>query len=542
MTISKRFIAGISTTALIATLLTGCGGSTTPSSSAGTSSKPLRMTLLAEPQALDTSKASAAVSFDIISQIDEGLYRLGKDGQPIPALAASMPVITNGGTTYTIKLRDNIKWSDDSPVTAQDFEYAWKRTLDPKTKADYAFMVAWLKGGDEYMNGKGSADQVQVKALDAKTLTFTLVNPIPFMTSQLSFPVFFPQKQAFVEKYGDTYAADADKMLFDGPFTLTKWNHEQSLTLVKNDKYWDKEHVKLNEVDVQIASDNNTLANLYQSNSIDVARITRDQVDQWKAKPDYQVQPQLYITYVEMNESVPALKNDKIRKALALSIDRSSLVDIVFHDGSQAPTGFVPSGTMDGNNKEFRKDAGAVLPKYDPAQAKTLLAEGLKEAGLTTLPNFKFTGDDTEDGKKALEFIQGQWKQNLGIDVTVESIPHKLRIDRGQKHEFELLLFNWGADYNDPMTFLDCHESTSSFNESQFKNPAYDQLIEKAKAEPDGAKRAQYLVDAEKMLVDQMPVAPVNFRSYSYLVKPNVKNIIFFPYGSEWDLKNASVE
>ncbi|EGW38111.1 peptide ABC transporter substrate-binding protein [Desulfosporosinus sp. OT] len=542
MTNAKRFIAGISTTVLLAGLLTGCGGNTAQSGSAGNSKQLLKMTLLAEPQALDTSVANAAVSFDILNAINEGLYRLGANGEPIPALAASMPVITNEGKTYTIKLRDNIKWSDDSPVTAKDFEYAWKRTLDPKTKADYAFMVAWIKGGDAFMNGKGSADQVQVKAIDDKTLTFTLENPIPFMTAQLSFPVFFAEKQEFVEKYGDKYAADADKLLFDGPFQLSKWDHEQSLTLVKNDKYWDKDNVKLNEVDVQIASDNNTLANLYQSNAIDVARITRDQVDQWKAKPDYQISPQLYITYVEMNEAVPALKNDKIRQALALSIDRSNLVDIVFHDGSQAPTGFVPNGTMDGNNKEFRKDAGDVLPKYDPAQAKTLLAQGLKEAGLTSFPTLKFTGDDTEDGKKALEFIQGQWKQNLGIDVTVESIPHKLRIEHGQTHQFDLLLFNWGADYNDPMTFLDCHESTSSFNESQFKDPEYDQLIEKAKAEPDGAKRAQYLVDAEKILVAKMPVAPVNFRAYSYLVKPNAKNILFFPYGSEWDLKNASVE
>jgi len=171
-----------------------------------------------------------------------------------------------------------------------------------------------------------------------------------------------------------------------------------------------------------------------------------------------------------------------------------------------------------------------------------LLSEGLKEAGLTSFPTLKFTGDDTEDGKKALEFIQGQWKQNLGIDVTVEAIPHKLRIDRGQTHQFELLLFNWGADYNDPMTFLDVNESSSPFNEGQFKDPEFDQLIKKARAEADGAKRAQYLVDAEKILVDKMPIAPVNFRAYSYLVRPNVKNLTFFPYGSEWDLKDASVE
>ncbi|WP_425800637.1 peptide ABC transporter substrate-binding protein [Desulfitobacterium sp. Sab5] len=539
MTIPKRLLAGITATLVLGTtLLAGCGSA----ASTANAKQVLKMTLLAEPQALDSSIANAAVSFNILSQVEEGLYRLDKDGKPVPAMAAGMPEITNDGKTYTIKLRDGVTWSDGSPVTAKDFVYAWKRTLDPNTKADYNFMVAWLKGGEAYMTGKGSADQVEVKAIDDKTLTFTLENPIPFMTAQLSFPVFFPEKQEFVEKYGDKYAADADKMIFNGPFTLSKWDHEQSLTLVKNDKYWDKSNVKLNEVDVQIASDNNTLANLYQSGAIDVARITRDQVDQWKSKPDYTVSPQLYMTYVEMNEDNPALKNEKVRQALAMAIDRSSFVDVVFHDGSKSPTGFVPSGTMDGNNKEFRADAGDVLPKYDAAQAKTLLAEGLKEAGLTAFPNLKFTGDDTEDGKKALEFIQGQWKQNLGIDVTVEAIPHKLRIDRGQKHQFDLLLFNWGADYNDAMTFLDCYESTSPFNEGKFNDPEYDQLIQKAKAESDGAKRAQYLVDAEKILVSKMPTAPVNFRAYSYLVKPNAKNILFFPYGSEWDLKGAYMQ
>ncbi|WP_206810110.1 peptide ABC transporter substrate-binding protein [Paradesulfitobacterium ferrireducens] len=539
---SKRLIAGILSTLLIATLLAGCGSGTTTTGTSGNAKQVLKMTLLAEPQALDTSKASAAVSFDILTQVEEGLYRLDKNGQPVPALAAALPEITNDGKTYTIKLRDNITWSDGSPVTAKDFEYAWKRTLDPKTKADYAFMVAWIKGGEAFMTGKGSADQVEVKATDDKTLTFTLENPVPFMTAQLAFPVFFPQKQEFVEKQGDKYATDADKLLYNGPFILSKWDHEQSLTLVKNDKYWDKDKVKLDEVVVQIASNNNTLANLYQSNAIDVARITRDQVDQWKGKPDYVVQPQLYITYVEMNENVPVLKNEKIRKALALAIDRESLVDIVFHDGSKSPTGFVPFGTMGADNKEFRAAAGDVLAKYDPAQAKTLLADGLKEVGLSSFPNLKFTGDDTEDGKKAMEFIQGQWKQNLGIDVTVEAIPHKLRIDRGQSHQFELLLFNWGADYNEPMTFLDLHESTSSFNESLFNDPEYDQLIKKARAESDPAKRTQYLIEAEKILAAKMPVAPVNFRAYSYLVRPSAKNILFFPYGSEWDLKEAFIQ
>jgi oligopeptide transport system substrate-binding protein len=191
----------------------------------------------AEPPALDSSKATANAAFTMINAYNEGLYRLDKDGKAQPGLAKELPKISADGLTYTITLRDGITYSDGTPVKASDFETAYKRTLDPATKAQYAFMVSWIKGGDAYNKGKGKAEDVGVKAKDDKTLEITLEEPKAFFTELLAFPLFFPQQPDFVKKAGDKYGADADKVVGAGPFKLEKWDHEQQLVFVKNDKY-----------------------------------------------------------------------------------------------------------------------------------------------------------------------------------------------------------------------------------------------------------------------------------------------------------------
>ena len=194
----------------------------------------------------------------MFQQTNEGLVRLDDKGVAQPGVAEKWDV-SKDGLTYTFTLRDNAKWSDGSKVTAQDFEYSWKRTLDPKTAAQYAFMVGWVKGGNAFMGGKGSVDEVGVKAKDDKTLVVTLENPVPFFVEQMAFPTFFPQKKEFVEKQGDKYGTDADKQLYNGPFKLTSWVHEQSATIEKNENYWDAAKVKLEKVNYTVVKDSTVL-------------------------------------------------------------------------------------------------------------------------------------------------------------------------------------------------------------------------------------------------------------------------------------------
>ncbi|GGI43358.1 peptide ABC transporter substrate-binding protein [Paenibacillus marchantiophytorum] len=523
----------------------------TKGTAAPASNKPqeLKINFTAEPPVMDSSKTTANAAFTFLGAFNEGLYRTDKDGKASPALAKDFPKISADGLTYTFDIRDNANWSDGQPVKAQDFVYSFKRTLDPNTKAQYSFIVAWIKGGEAVTKAKtpdeikAAQDALGVKAINDKQLEIKLEKPVAFFTQLLAFATFFPQREDFVTKTGDKYGAEVDKVIGAGPFVLSKWDHGQTLELVKNDKYWDAANVKLTKVTANIVKDSNTGLNLYETDAADLTEINRDQLKLYKGKPDNLPKPELTNSYLMyQTKKVPALGNKKIRQALGLAIDRQAYVDTVLANGSVASTGLVPGGTSDGAGGDFRKSAGETQPKFDAAKAKQLLAEGLKELGLTELPKMKVNADDTETAKKSLEFILAQWKQNLGYDAVANPVPHALRIELSSKKDFDIVLSLWGADYNDPMTFLDMWVSGGEFDEGDYSNPEYDKLIKSAQTEVDASKRSKALIDAEKILMDDQGVAPLYFRTRAYLKKENVTGLILPAFGQEWELKWATIK
>ncbi|MBL0388600.1 peptide ABC transporter substrate-binding protein [Tumebacillus sp. ITR2] len=547
MQAKKWFSIGLAVTMLSSVALVGCGSkddSNTADNSGSTSKdeQVINLALSDEIPSLDISKATDNIAFRVLGQINEGLTRVDKNGKAQPGVAKDWKV-SEDGLTYTFNLRDDAKWSDGTPVTAGDFEYSWKRTLDPKTASQYAFMVAWVKGGEAYNSGKGTADEVGVKAKDDKTLVVTLDHPVPFFAEQMAFPLFFPQKKDFVEKQADKNGADADKVLTDGPFKMTEWVHEQSATLVKNDNYWDKANVKLEKVNYQVVKDSGALENLYQAGQLDRIGLVRDQVDRYKDTPEYTVIPELTNGYFQYNEKNKLFTNAKVRKALTYAVDGDQYADIVYHNGTSGATGFVPTGTSNGNGGDFRKDQGDLLKRKENAsKAKDLLAEGLKELGMSSFPATKLLSDDGDVSKKASEFIKEQWRQNLGIDVEVENVPFKLRLKRTTDRDYDIVVSLWGADYNDPMTFLDMWITGGDFNENGYSNPKYDDLIHSAQKEPDSKKRMSYLYDAEKILMEDMPVGPIFFRASSGVAQQYIKGWQNNMSAPDYDLKGVYIE
>lgn len=558
MKFKKIFSAAMAVT-LAGSLLAGCGNDNknsepnatgTATAGAGTGSKQeLVMNYRADPPALDVSIAESAASFTILGAISEGLYRLDKDQNPQPALAAEMPQISEDGLTYTIKLRDGLVWADGSPLTAKDFVYSYQRTLDPATKASYAFILTWIKGGQAVQDAKtpeeltAAKEALGVKALDDKTLEITLEQPMAFFTGQLAFLNYYPQKQEFVEAQGEKSGADADKVLGAGPFVLTKWDHEQQLVLEKNPKYWDAANVKLEKVTLNIVKDTATGLNLYESGKTDYTDIKGDQMKAYEGKPELRRKSELVTGYLNFQQTqVPAFKNVKIRQALSMAIDREGLVNTVLKNGSVASTGYVPNGNSDGNGNEFRQVAGNTEVAFDAAKAKTLLAEGLAEVGIDSLPKMTVMGDDTETGKKMLEFLVSQWKTNLGVDIAAEPLPHATRLEKELGKNYSIVSSLWGADYNDPMTWLDMFISGTPFNTQDWKNDQYDQLVKSAQKELDVAKRADMLKQAEKILMDEAAIFPVYFRSSPFLVREKVEGLILPPYGPDFELKWTSVK
>ncbi|MCP3771966.1 peptide ABC transporter substrate-binding protein [Paenibacillus sp. MZ04-78.2] len=551
----NKLLVLASVTAILGTTVAGCSGNTNNNQQAGGTdnkkapAQEIRINLTAEPPAIDSSIATTNPSFTILNAVNEGLYRLDAGDKPQPGLAAKLPDISPDGLVYTITLRDGLTWADGSPLKASDFVWAFQRTLDPATKAKYATMLSWIKGGVALNQAKPEEVEAKkaalgVKAKDDKTLEITLEKPISFFTDQLANPLFFPQKPDFVKAQGDKNGADADKIIGAGPFKMEKWDHEQQIVLVKNDKYWDAANVKLNKVTVNVVKDPNTALNMYETNQVDLTELRGEQANAYQGKPDLTLKKEFVTGYLMFhNTKFPAFANAKIRQALGMAIDRKAFNEVINGGISTPSTGLVPMTVYDGNKQEFRKVAGDTQPAYDAAKAKQLLAEGLKELNMTSLPKFKFTADDTEGAKKTIEFVQAQWKQNLGIDVDGEPLPFKLRVQNMQEGNFDVVFALWGADYNDPMSFLDMWLSDNkSFNYVQYNSKAYDNLVKGADKEVDFVKRSKMLIDAEKQLMADMPIAPLYFRTRPYAKKPNIEGLIMPFISKEWELKWVSIK
>ncbi|MGZ4033038.1 MAG: peptide ABC transporter substrate-binding protein [Tumebacillaceae bacterium] len=538
---NKKIWFGTAMSAIVmSSVLVGCGSSGDKQGATG--AQELNLAIGDDVPSLDLAKATDAYSLMTISNTMEGLTRLDKDGKPQPGIASSWD-ISKDGMTYTFHLRDT-KWSNGDAVSAKDFVYSYLRTLDPATGSQYAYMLSYIKGADEFTNKKGTKDQVGVKALDDKTLQITLKAPTPFFLAQTAFPTYFPMDQKFVESKGKNYATSPDTVITDGPFKVTDWQHDTSLTLQNNADYWDAKSVKLTKVTFSVVKDSNTELNMYESGELDRAGLVRDQVDNYKNKKDeYNVVPELTNGYLIFNEKVKGLDNAKVRTALTWAVDRDMYADIVYHNGTVGATGFVPTGTLDSAGGDFRKDAGDLLTKHTPAEAKALLAEGLKEAGIDPAKfSFHLQIDDTDVAKKAAEFLQEQWNSKLGVKPSIDAMPFKLRLDNEKKKNYQVGISLWGADYNDAMTFLDLWTSTGEFNSVGYNSPAYDKLITDAKNNPDVKSRAQQMVDAEKLLMKDMPVGPIFFRSRAFAMKPYVKDFYTYPSGVDYSFKYTHIE
>ena len=523
-----------------ALVLTACsfgGGTETKSGQV------LNLTELQEPPNLDSAKTTDVVSFMILGNTQEGLYRLDKDSKPVLGMAAKEPEVSEDNLKWTFTLRD-AKWSDGKPVTAHDFEDAWKRALDPKTASEYAYILYPIKGAEAYNTGKGSADDVGVKALDDKTLEVVLERPIPYFKDLLCFATFLPQRQDIVEKYGDKYALEANTLVYNGPFILSDWKHNQSFQMKKNPDYWENEVVKLEEINWQIVKDNSTQINLYNTGKLDFAYLNSEFIDAFKDDPNTFSIYDGSSWYLEMNQTKDFFKNKKIRQAISLAIDKETFVNSILKNGSIPSGGLVPpfikaSGIDD--NKKYR-DLVKLDPQFNPEKAKQLWQEGLKELGLEQAPTIELLGDDTSAAKQSLQFIQEQLRVNLGANVQITSVPFKERLERGKNQRFDLLISGWGPDYNDPMTFLDLFTTGNAFNRGKYSNPEYDQLIQKSKENGDFKERFQDLKKAEEILINDAGIAPLYYRTKIAVKKPFIKDWYWSPIGPEYTLKWASVD
>lgn len=501
----------------------------------------LNLSIGAEPPTIDPGLATDSTSGAIIRNVYEGLVSISPKGEVQPGAAESWDV-SEDGLTYTFHLRADGKWSNGDPVKAQDFEFAWKRVLNPETASEYASIMYPIKGAEAYNLGKGSVDEVGVKAVDDTTLEVTLAQPTAYFLELPAFYTFMPVHQASVEANPD-WAMDAgESYITNGAFTLQTWNHNADYTLVKNDQYWDKDNVKLDQVNVKIIESEATANAEFQAGTIDYIgspyqTVSLDAIDQYRSQGILQTAPYSAIYWYKINTTDPVLKNANIRKALALAIDRQALIDNVIK-GQQLPAlGLVPP-TIEG----FKEDRGYMKDK-DFEQAKELLAKGLKELGMKDPSelNVEIAINTSEAHSTIAQFIQEGWASNLGINATIRNSEWKVYLEELNNLNYQIGRMGWIADYNDASTFLDMYRTKDTGNnQTGWENPDFKAKLDEANKEQDPAKRTQLLVDAEAIIMDEMPVIPLYFYTNNYVVKDGVKGMVPDALGNI-QLKNVSV-
>ncbi|MBM7644021.1 oligopeptide transport system substrate-binding protein [Scopulibacillus daqui] len=537
-------------------LLAGCSSGSKDTSGTSTgqldSKQELNLMESADIPSLNWTQITDTTSSTAIGMVTSGLMRLDQHLKPKPDMAAAMPKVSKDKKVYTFKIRKNAEWSDGSPVTANDFVYAWRKMNDPKTASQYAYIFASanIKNAAKIQDKNsplfGKVDQLGVKALDDHTLQVTLDKPTPYFISLVANQSFLPAKKEFVEKEGQNLGQEASDLLFNGPYVLTSWKHGDSWTFKKNDKYWDAKDIHIKKVKVNVIKDTSTAVNMYQTGKLDSAILSSEFVNQFKNSKDFHTTllSGTYFLYLNQNK-VPALKNVKVRKAINMAIDRNNMSKLLLNNGSVGADYIVPKNFVKGSDgKDFRSYAQGGFNGYNPAEAKKLWDQAKKELGIRTL-KLDIMGQDNDLSSKILEYIANQMEKNLpGMKVTVNKQPWGNYLKLTSGGNFQIANSGWSPDYLDPMTFLDLW-TTGNPNQNQmgYSDPKYDQLIKEAVAEgaqPD--KRWKTMQEAEKQLLDKdQAIVPIYQKGLAYVTKPYVKGLTYPAFGFDLDWTHAEV-
>jgi oligopeptide transport system substrate-binding protein len=536
--------------ALTVSLAACSGGKTTSTAPIGKTETPkpveknLKVQLDVEVASMDPQIATDGTSFEVMAAITEGLYSVDKAGSPIKAMAKDVAKSADG-KTYTITLKD-AKWSNGTAVTAKDFVFAWRRLVDPKTASEYAFIagVAGIKNADDISGGKKKVEELGVTAKDEKTLVVELSQPVTFFESLMAFPSFLPVNEDFFKKAGDKFATSPETILSNGPFKIKSYQPAAtSIVLEKNADYWDAAAVKVAGIQYQIIKEAQQAMLSYKNGDLDVATLTGEQVEQFKADPEFQTVAAGYLWYISPNQKVAGLENVNLRKALALAFDKKAVVNNILKDGSIVADFAVPTLLATGpDGKDFRATAKTYL-STDKAKALEYYNKAKQELGKSSF-TYTLIVEDTESAQNVAQFIQAEIQKTLpGVTIKLEAMPKKNRVERMQKGEYEVGLTRWGPDYADPMTYLDMWVTGSSNNYGSWSNSTYDSIIKSATTGElalDPVKRWEELKKAETIVMDEAVILPVYQKGNAVLIKKNVTGIEFHSVGIGRVFKNTA--
>ncbi|OXS62823.1 hypothetical protein B1A99_01900 [Cohnella sp. CIP 111063] len=491
-----------------------------------------RFTLASEPPSLDPALMTDAQSSIVASGLYDGLTRLNPEGVPEPAIAKEW-TMSDDGKTYTFKLRDDAKWSNGDPVTANDFEYSWKRALNPETASEYAYMLFYLENGEKYNSGEGSADEVGVKAIDATTLEVKLNSATPYFNSLIAHYTYWPVHEASVDGKPE-WAADAKTIVSNGPFLLKEWAHGDKLVLTKNPDYYNAANVNFDTVTISLVEDETTVYNLFETGKIDwigaqAGVVPLDVTPKVLSEGKGEVKEIASTYYYLFNTKQKPFDNVKVRKALSMAIDRQAIIDNVTKANQTPAYGLIPPsiGGLDGTN--FR----VLYPDSDyfsenVEEAKKLLAEGLAEGGLDKFPETTLLYNTSEGHKAIAEAIIDMWRKNLGVEVKLSNQEWGTFLETRDAGQFGIARAGWGADFNHAINFsYDLIHPKSLNNDGKYDNQAVGKALDDAIVATDEKARLDLIAQAEKTAIaDDMAILPLYYYTTVTMKKDGFEDVV----------------
>ncbi|MDD5980925.1 MAG: peptide ABC transporter substrate-binding protein [Clostridium sp.] len=495
-----------------------------------------------EPNTIDPALNSAVDGAVMINHIFEGLYKWVDDGSgnATLALGQAKEVTPNADkTVYTVKLRDDIKWSDGKDVVAADFVYAWQRLVDPNTAADYCYMADIILNANEIMAGEMDKSELGVKAIDEKTLEITLHTACPYFEEIMAFPALMPIRSDIIEQYGDQWTFSPETYIGNGQYKMAEWSHNEFIKLVPSETYYDVDKLGPKVIKFALMDDTNAIYAAYRSGSLNfIQEVPVDEIPGLLSSGELKVHPYLGTYYCCFNTSKAPFDDVRVREAFSLVIDRNYIVENVTKTGQKPATAFVPSGISDapGAKDDFRAVGGDYMDvsaeKYQEncERARQLLTEAGYPNG-EGFPIVEYLYNTSDNHRLIGEALQNMWQTELGVTVNLVNQEWNTFLDTRKNGDYSIARNGWIADYNDPMSFLDMWLTGGGNNDAQYSNPDYDALIMQAKSTSDLAERISLMHQAEDILMGQDVVhAAIYFYTDKYMAQ-GIKGMYFTPLG-----------
>ena len=553
----KKIFALLLAMAMIVMSLAACGGGGSNESADGgaetaDAGKQLVVQVGPNPETLDPALNSAVDGANTILHLFEGLLIVDQDGKLAPGQAESWES-SEDGLTWTFHLRDGLKWSDGSDLTAKDFEYAWKRIAAAETAAPYADTVlSPIKGFAEAAGtpaetdeeGKvtkeaipGNLDALAIKATDDKTLEVQLEAPCTYFGSLAAFATMMPVQQATIEANGDAWATAPETYISNGPFKMTEWVQGSHITMEKNPDYWNADAIKLDSIKFMLIEDANAAYSAYQNGEVAFIKdVPTEEIPSLSGNDEFKVDPIIGTYYVNLNCNEDVFKDAKVRKALSLAIDRKYVAETIMQGTYTAAGNFMGPGWIDPEGGQFieKSNGGKTyidLDNFDAnlEEAKKLMEEAGYPGG-QGFPEITYTSNDSGYHKAVAEYLQQAWGE-LGVNLKVEMVEWASFTPMRRNGEYMAARNGWVGDYDDPSNMLDLLYSTNGNNDGKYNNPEYDKQMDISRKTTDLKERSAALHKAEDILMEDAGCVPIAYYNDFWLQSPKIQGSWHSPYG-----------